>query len=44
MKKIKDFINFELSPEGQAIIQSKGFFSITENYISHNAQQGLGSN
>lgn len=32
----KELINFELSPEGQAIIKEQGFFPITEEYSTLN--------
>ncbi|HNX90257.1 MAG TPA: phosphate ABC transporter substrate-binding protein [Candidatus Omnitrophota bacterium] len=33
---VKDFIAFELSPEGQNIVKEEGFFEIPEEYIKNN--------
>ena len=33
---VKAFIEFELSPEGQAIVEKEGFFAIPEEYQKHN--------
>lgn len=35
---IKDFLEFELSSEGQAIIETEGFFAIPEEYQTYNDQ------
>lgn len=34
--EFKDLIQFELSPEGQALIKDQGFFPITEEYAAMN--------
>ena len=36
--EVKDFIEFELSKEGQGIIQSEGFFAIPNEYQKYNDQ------
>ncbi|MBF0494655.1 MAG: PstS family phosphate ABC transporter substrate-binding protein, partial [Candidatus Omnitrophica bacterium] len=36
-EKIKDFIKFELSAEGQKIVEDEGFFAIPEEYKKLNA-------
>jgi phosphate transport system substrate-binding protein len=33
---VKDFILFELSSEGQAIVENEGFFAIPEEYQRYN--------
>ena len=38
---VKDFLAFELSPEGQAIVESEGFFPIPAEYEAYNARLGL---
>jgi phosphate transport system substrate-binding protein len=35
---IRDFILFELSPEGQEIVEEAGFVPVTENYAKRNNQ------
>lgn len=35
---VKDFLEFELSPEGQAIVEKEGFFAIPDEYQDYNAQ------
>jgi phosphate transport system substrate-binding protein len=35
---VKDFLIFELSPEGQAIVEKEGFFAIPDEYQDYNAQ------
>lgn len=35
---VKDFLAFELSPEGQAIVEKEGFFAIPDEYQNYNAQ------
>lgn len=35
---VRDFIMFELSPEGQQIVEQEGFVPITQEYIEHNKQ------
>jgi phosphate transport system substrate-binding protein len=37
----KDFIEFELSSEGQKIVAEEGFFTITSEYKAANAKAGL---
>lgn len=39
--KTKAFIQFELSPAGQAIVQRNGYFPITPKYKKQNSQNGL---
>ncbi len=39
--KLKDFIQYELSPKGQEIVQENGYFPITSQHISHNKSLGL---
>ncbi len=34
--EIRDFISFELSPEGQEIVEQEGFFKISEEYKAYN--------
>lgn len=36
--EILDFINFELSPEGQKIFEEMGFFPVSEKYKKQNAE------
>ncbi len=38
---VKDFLKFETSPEGQAIVEEEGFFKITDEYRGLNARVGL---
>ena len=35
---VKDFLVFELSSEGQAIVEKEGFFSVPDEYQNYNAQ------
>lgn len=35
---IRDFILFELSPQGQKIVEEEGFVPVTQNYIERNNQ------
>lgn len=35
---VRDFILFELSPEGQKIVEEEGFVPVTENYMQRNNQ------
>lgn len=35
---VRDFILFELSPEGQKIVEEEGFVPVSENYIQRNNQ------
>ena len=39
--RIRDFIAFELSPEGQRIVEEQGFFSIGGEYIEANRNAGF---
>ena len=39
--KLKDFLQFELSDEGQDIIRQHGFFPITSKYESENEANGI---
>lgn len=36
---VREFIEFELSPEGQRIVEEEGFFTIPKEYIDHNKKQ-----
>ncbi|MBN1869309.1 MAG: phosphate ABC transporter substrate-binding protein [Candidatus Omnitrophica bacterium] len=38
---VKEFIAFELSPEGQRIVEEEGFFSIPQEYVGLNKKAGL---
>ena len=38
---IKDFIAFELSPEGQKIVEEEGFFPLPKDYIEYNKKAGF---
>jgi phosphate transport system substrate-binding protein len=38
---VKDFMQFETSPEGQKIVEAEGFFKITGEYRELNARVGL---
>ena len=38
---IKDFLAFELSPEGQKIVEEEGFFPIPKDYVEYNKRVGL---
>ncbi|MBF0122492.1 MAG: PstS family phosphate ABC transporter substrate-binding protein [Candidatus Omnitrophica bacterium] len=38
---VKEFMQFETSPEGQKIVQTEGFFPITDEYRNLNARVGL---
>ncbi len=40
---VRDFITFELSPEGQKIVTEEGFFPITDEYRALNAGLGFQS-
>ncbi len=40
-ERIKDFINFELSEEGQKIAEEEGFFRIPGEYVEFNKRLGL---
>jgi phosphate transport system substrate-binding protein len=35
----RDFIEFELSPEGQKIVEEEGFFPIPKEYVDYNKKQ-----
>jgi ABC-type phosphate transport system substrate-binding protein len=35
---VLDFIKFELSPEGQKIVEEMGFIPITKRYVEENMQ------
>jgi len=39
--KLLDFIQFELSEEGQQIVQRNGYFPITEKHRKHNEKLGI---
>ncbi len=39
--KLLDFIQFEISEEGQKIVQQEGFFPVQKNWIEFNRKQGL---
>jgi len=39
--KLLDFIRFEISEEGQKIVQQEGFFPVQKNWIEFNRKQGL---
>jgi len=39
--KLKDFIQYELSKEGQEIVQLNGYFPITEKHVAHNKKLGI---
>jgi phosphate transport system substrate-binding protein len=39
--KLLDFINFELSPEGQEIVRKKGFFPVQQKWVEFNKKQGV---
>jgi phosphate transport system substrate-binding protein len=36
---VKDFLAFELGPEGQKIVQEEGFFSLPEEYVKSNKEK-----
>ncbi len=38
---VKDFLTFELSPEGQAIVEEEGFFPLPKEYQDFNKKAGL---
>lgn len=38
---VKDFIAFELSPDGQRIVEEEGFFSIPADYNNYNKKAGF---
>lgn len=38
---VKDFIAFELSPEGQKVVEEEGFFPLPEEYVQYNKKAGL---
>ncbi|MDD4012938.1 MAG: PstS family phosphate ABC transporter substrate-binding protein [Candidatus Omnitrophica bacterium] len=38
---IRSFIEFELSPEGQKIVEEEGFFSLSAEYVEYNNKQML---
>jgi phosphate transport system substrate-binding protein len=38
---VKDFIAFELSPEGQKIVQDNGFYEVTGKYLENNKKAGF---
>ena len=37
-KEISDFINFELSPEGQKIFEEMGYLPVSEEYKKKNTE------
>ena len=39
--KLLDFIQFEISEEGQKIVQQEGFFPVQKNWMEFNRKQGL---
>ena len=39
--KLLDFIQFEISDEGQKIVQQEGFFPVQKNWMEFNRKQGL---
>lgn len=39
--KIREFIAYELSPEGQEVVQRSGYFPITPKYRKENSKYGL---
>jgi phosphate transport system substrate-binding protein len=39
--RLLDFIQFEISDEGQKIVQQEGFFPIQKNWMEFNRKQGL---
>jgi phosphate transport system substrate-binding protein len=39
--KLLDFIQFEISNEGQKIVQQEGFFPVQKNWMEFNRKQGL---
>ena len=40
-KTVQDFIAFELSPEGQRIVEEEGFFPVPEDYKAYNKKAGF---
>jgi phosphate transport system substrate-binding protein len=38
---IKEFLAFELSDEGQGIVEEEGFFPVPVEYVDYNKQVGL---
>ena len=38
--KLLEFIKFELSPEGQAIVRKQGFFPVQQKWVEFNKNQG----
>ena len=36
---VRAFIEFELGPEGQRIVEEEGFFAVSSEYIEHNQKQ-----
>ena len=38
---VKEFLAFELSPEGQKVVEELGFFSIPKDYQEYNRKAGL---
>jgi phosphate transport system substrate-binding protein len=38
--KLLEFINYELSPEGQEIVRKKGFFPVQQKWVEFNKKQG----
>jgi phosphate transport system substrate-binding protein len=38
---VKDFVAFELSPEGQKIVEANGFYNVTGKYIEENKKVGF---
>jgi phosphate transport system substrate-binding protein len=38
--KLLEFINYELSPEGQEIVRKQGFFPVQQKWVEFNKKQG----
>ena len=39
--KLLEFIKFEVSPEGQAIVRKQGFFPVQQQWVDFNKKQGV---
>jgi phosphate transport system substrate-binding protein len=39
--QVKEFVAFELGPEGQKIVEEMGFYSLSQKYIEKNKKAGL---
>lgn len=37
--EVKAFIEFELGPEGQKIVEEEGFYALSQEYVDHNNKQ-----